>query len=311
MDKELQDKIIKSVDEAMHKLKAAGVKAEVLHEHIRSALESYRFKRIQKGAKHLEKELEEFKKHIEAHLVIKSEDDEYNILVTLIKEIVYIYFTLHSLHLFEKHDLNELRQFIDDFEKRFKNIDKGALKVFQDNMRKILDEWAAEFEKEREKINSVWAEVEGRQGFALTVFMKTHNLNYMARKNMRSLFRETLKDEATVEKYIDRLKAVKNADQLRDVLTEIEVKEREMTEDYSKVWSFIDAWWQSVTKKMEEFVKLVYQAAAGHELPSDDPKQVQEITKLIVERLDKNFLQGLRIEIKQLEAIEQDIKKAA
>lgn len=311
MEKELQDKIIKSIDEDMHKLKAAGIKAEVLHEHLRSAIESYRFKRIQKGAKQLEKALEDLKKHIEAHLVIKSEDDEYKILVTLIKEICYTYFTLHSLHLFEKHDLNELHHFVDEFGKRFKNIDKGALNEFQNNMHKVLDEWETEFEKEREQINSVWAEAEGRQGFALTVFMKTHNLNYMARKNMRSLFRETLKDESTVEKHIDRLKAVKNADQLRDVLNEIEVKEKEITEDYSKVWSFIDAWWQSVTKKMGEFVKLVYQAAIGHELPSDDPKQIQEITKLIVERLDKSFLQGLRIEIKQLEAIEQDIKKAA
>lgn len=311
MDKEVQDSIIKRIDDIEHKLKAAGIKGEKLHEHLRAMLESYRFKRIQKGAKHLEDALEELKKHIEEHLVIKSEDDEYKILVILLKEITYLYFTLHSLHLFEKHDLNELRDFVNEFDKKFENVDKAVIKEFQDNMHKILDEWESELENERKLINSVWAEAEGRQGFGLVTFMKTHNLNYMARRNTRSMFKDTLRDESAVEKNIDRLKKVKSAEELKNLLAEIETKEREMTEDYSKIWKFIDAWWESVGKKLDEFVKIIYQAAAGHELPSDDPKQVQEIKKLILEKLDKKFLQGLRIEVKQLEAIEQDIKKAA
>jgi len=311
----MDEKQFKDVLDEFHKaesiVRIGGVKGEVLHPFIRQVVENYRFKRLQKRETTITKNLEELKRDIEQHLVVKSEKAEYNVIRDMIKEYVMLYFTLHSMHLFERDSLQRLAGDIDAFKKMLHNTPNPEVKKAIEN---IIDGWKDELENERKLINSTWHKAIGGTGWAGTLFQTLHNEGFFTRRKERVLFKQAVKDKQLIEKEISKLAGHPSIDGLKKTLKEITDKEKEMAQDYKVLWRFLTSTWDHVGEyyfgDKEGLFKQVLRAVGLHELPQRDAAQVEQIANLF-KHLDEKLLHGLRIEVKQLEAEEEaDLKRA-
>ena len=111
MKKEDFDKLKKAIEKAMGKTHLAGIKAEALHEHLRAGMTNLHFKWIEKDEKKVEVILEALKTDIAQHFVTKAESEEHKAVHYIVKELYWMYATMHSIMLFEKHDINGLGVF--------------------------------------------------------------------------------------------------------------------------------------------------------------------------------------------------------
>jgi hypothetical protein len=308
MDEDVKKKITGLIDKAIGEIKIAGVKGDQLFAFLRSVTENYRFKRKQHGEAAIQEGLDDLVKSIEAHLVIESEKEEEGVLKHEIKEIVLIYLILHSIHLFERRDLLDLKKMVKEFEEHFPHVDKETAKEFKDSMHAIIKEWEDELEAERKMINAVWAEAKGDKGWALSMFKKLHSEGLLSRLKERSLFKDTLHEAKAVENQIEKLGSVKNRDELKALLGKVEKEEKEMTFDFEKLWQFVEMSWETVNSKLDKLVEIIHAAVFAHELPELDEKDTLEVKGLIINKLDEKMMAALRREIKQLEAIDTDVK---
>jgi HEPN domain-containing protein len=310
MDEAQFAKLKAEVSKAMGDTHLGGLKGEVLHPHIRGMVTRLHFKWIQKGTERVKGVLDELEKNVEQHLVIKAGTAEEKAVKMIIRDHILLYFTLHSLMLFEKKDMNSIGDFAKKLKREFekkgvpKDTAKFAVKVFED----AIKSWRAEIENLREEINSVFARAKGRTGWSLGFFEKMHSADgYFIRFKERRLFGETLRDERLIEKNMNALAGVKSKEELERILKSFGEETQEVVKDFTIIHKVQLATWDELTQHMNRLIEIVAKAAGIHELPMNDQKQMDELYALINEKLNEQYLHALRLDVKQLEAIISDL----
>ncbi|MBW2972596.1 hypothetical protein KY359_06170 [Candidatus Woesearchaeota archaeon] len=311
MEKKKFEKLKQKISEAMGKTHLGGIRGESLHTHMRAFATTLHFRSLQKREASIDKHLKELQTAIDGHLVTQAEDKEHKIIKLVVRDHITLYYTLHSLLLYEKHDLEELDKIVKDFKKmcQTKGLAKDVIRNAANLLNELADDWKAEFDDFREMVNSVWATAKGGEGFALRAFEALHKGGYLARLAERRAFREALKDEQAVENIADKLHKVKSKDDLEKELGKAKEKEKEMVQDFKKISQFLFTTWKRVIKNMRTLIILIAKSVGIHELPTADSEQMHELEDLIVNKLNEKYLHALRIDDKQLEAIYVDVKK--
>jgi hypothetical protein len=302
------NKLKAEVAKAMGKAHLGGIKGEVLHEHLRGAITRMHFKWIERGEMRIEDVLKELDENIKEHLVVKSEKAEHKAVHLIVKDFVQLYFTMHSLLLFEKNDLEEFQKFIKEFRKfaTARGLAKDVVNKTVALLKDVAKVWKDEIEEFRKMVNSVWARAKGDKGWSLTAFERMHKEGYFVRYQERKMFRQTLKDEKKVEALVDKVHKIKSAEELDKVLAAVHEDEIEIVRDFQRIEQFLFNTWDHVLGEMNRFVKIVADAAGIHELPATDSDQMRELHVMIADRLNEQYLHALRIDDKQVEAIYED-----
>jgi len=306
MDEAQFAKLKEAVSKAMGDTHLGGLKGEVLHEHIRGMITRLHFKWEQKGTERVKGVLDDLEKDIEEHLVIKAGSAEEKAVKMLIRDHVLLYYTMHSLLLFEKKDILEVEDFAKklkkDFEKKGipKDTAKFAIKIFED----AIKAWREEIVNLREEINSVFARAKGRTGWSLGFFEKMHSADgFFLRFKERRLFGQTLRDERLIEKNANKLASVKSKEELERILKSFGEETQEIVKDFVIIHKVQMATWDELTQHMNRLVEIVAKAAGIHELPLNDEQEMDQLYSLINDKLNEQYLHALRIDVKQLEAI--------
>jgi len=305
MDDDKFNQLKDEIKKAMGKTHLGGIKGEVLHKHLRQMTTDLHFKWIEHKSSDTEKLLKELDSNIGEHLVTKAEDDEHKAVHLLVKNHVYLYLTIHSLLLFEKHDLEEMTETAERFAKfcKKKRVDDETVKKIKDMLLEIGADWKKDFDKFRQELNATWARAKGGQGWSNAFFERMRTEGYFSRLKEKRLFHHAVKDEAAVEKATGKLKQVKSKEELVKAFELAEKKEKEITRDFEVIFKFIFASWDHIEEQNNALLKAVADAVGIHELPHDDVDKMNELHHTITDELDKKYLHDQRIDDSQLESI--------
>ncbi|MBW2967685.1 hypothetical protein KY362_04310 [Candidatus Woesearchaeota archaeon] len=296
----------KKIGKADHKRKAAGIKGEVLHPHIRYVIERRRFRYIHKGEKNIDKHLNALRADVQKHLVVNAEKEEEKTLKAIASEFSLIYLALHSLHLYERYDIQEMEELIKQLKKKLGKLDDGTKAKIEAQ----ANDWLAELDKERKIINAIYKESEGGQGFALTMFKHMHKDNVFTYVRERMLFNHAKKSEKFIEADEKIIRKAQDGTAVMQLLEHIEVKTKRMADDFRRLWMFIGNSWETVITKIAELEGIVLEATKARELPQVDAEQIPQFEARL-KALEKDLLHGLRIELKQLTAdVDEEMSKA-
>jgi len=315
MDQKLYAQLKKEIDEAFGKIHMAGIKGEALNEFIRATVTKLHFKWIQKGEGRIEGILAQMEKDIEQHLVVKVEAEEYKIVHSLIKDHIFLYATLHSILIFEKNDLGELNQLKDEFRKvcEKKGMPADIVKEVMTALDDAVNKWKAHVDEFRSSVNSVYNNSRGTFGsntlVGLSLFQKLHNDGYMARLKERTTFMEAYRDNKRIADIKKKLGQVSDKKELEKLINDLTARVKEMTNDFNIIAKFLFATWNHLDQNMAQLAQIVTKAAGVHELPQADMQQMNELLELINLKLNEKFLHSLRISNKQVEAINEDVRK--
>jgi hypothetical protein len=320
-DKRLAE-LEKKVKEAQGKVHLGGLKGERLNAFVRAAITSMHFKWIQKKESRAEDDLDKLKQDIAQHLVIAAEDEEMKAVQLIVQDYMYLYLTLHSLLLYEKHDLEEFGVFVGKLAKfcEKKKIDKAVVQDMTKVLHDVAEGWKKDVEELRQMINAVFAKTQDRNGWSLGMFNRLHKEGYFIRYQERKRFKDTIRDEKKVATALKTVEAghIKSIDDLKKIVAGVGTTEKEINVDFETIYKMLLNTWNHITSMMGELLRVTKSAASAHELPERDMDDMLKLHNMIVENLEEGYLHALRLDDKQLEGTYsevmdriEELKKAA
>jgi hypothetical protein len=300
------ERIKKDVEKAIKKINIGGLKGQALHKFLRAAITSLYFKWIEKKEHKIDDAIKKLDEDIHNHLVLKAEVEEEKAIRLIIKDHVMLFTTIHSVLLFEKHDIFQLKDVvIPTFRKLAKKKGLGAdtTKEITKALDFVVEKWEKQVNSLRKSINAVWQTSQGHAGTALTGFNLIHGEdNFFSRLKERHLFKDTMRDEKIIEAHVDKLMHIKDKKDLDKITETIKKEGGKMANEFNILTKFLMATWEHLDTKLAEVQKLVSEASGKHELPEKDLNQMNAIYHLVQDKLNRDYLHALRIEDKQLEA---------
>ncbi|MFC1741821.1 hypothetical protein ACFL3V_04770 [Nanoarchaeota archaeon] len=314
MEQAKYDKLKLLIEKVMHAYHTAALKGITPHTTIRGIATSIELKYAEKEEKRIEKELDNLKKDIEKHYVTAAETDEYNIAKYILKMIRNIYRSIFNIMVFEKVELLELEHFVETVLHRSK-LPAIVKKDLGDKIVALATDWQKNLRSLQNGANAVFASGKGQKtvSLQLTKMLHTQGASYMKRRQEINGVKDAHRDAATAEDLGRKILKIhfKSKEDAETKVQNFYSTYKRSLEEFEKAVKLIFIDWEEAFQYLREEDATVEKAAAEHELPELDKKQMKELRQVIVNKISESFIHNIREGINQLNTIKGDVESTA
>lgn len=291
------NKLKEKINKILSEERLFGIKGRKIHPNMRKLLVNMKSKRLEKFEIDEEKLLEDFDTYVAEHKVRKTVSAEEKILDDIIRDLVYLYYIMDSLTLYEAYDLGRLIAFA-------KKMSVGKNPNLKKLFNKIADEWREVIKQKRDNSNAVERTFKGGSVVNLALFKAIHKEGYMKRRKERSLLKDCIKTEKQVEQALQDLEKGHNVQQAMQAL---EQEESLITGNFQKLSRLYTQTWEQLNTDLGVLNQKVADAVRKNELPQMETRQVNDLVGHVRNVVAHNAVPKLRTEIQQLEALYKEL----